>query len=229
MSFKKYLIESHLDMTNYHIVQNKNGTYSVHFTTSDGDDQEIRKHAAAHAAMHMNKKIGEKQFDTQQQAELAAQKALNVKDEKEGYHDDIEEEAPTNAVGSGENIAGINPPAGPAPLTSATLKGVAAGMTPQDIADRHGVSLEKITKQIQMGIKVEKEHTDNKKTAMKIAMDHVYEDPKYYSKLAKMEGKPKDIGNDTKFIGTKDPLAQYRVTTFQTRRNTTNKPGDQTI
>ena len=34
-----------------------------------------------------------------------------------------------------------------------------------------------------MGIEVEKEHTDNPKIALKIALDHLKEDPKYYTKL----------------------------------------------
>src|SRR5210317_132466 len=38
-------------------------------------------------------------------------------------------------------------------------------------------------KQLKMGIEVEMEHTDNPKLAMKIAIDHIKEDPKYYDKL----------------------------------------------
>jgi hypothetical protein len=43
--------------------------------------------------------------------------------------------------------------------------------------------------QLTMGIKIELEHTDNKRIAKAIAKDHLSEDPKYYSKLRKMEGK----------------------------------------
>lgn len=39
--------------------------------------------------------------------------------------------------------------------------------------------------QIKKGIEVEMEHTDDPKMALKIAMDHIKEDPKYYDKLAK--------------------------------------------
>jgi hypothetical protein len=39
------------------------------------------------------------------------------------------------------------------------------------------------------GTKVEREHTDNKKIAKEIAMDHLTEDPKYYDKLERMEKK----------------------------------------
>jgi len=37
--------------------------------------------------------------------------------------------------------------------------------------------------QLNMGIRVEKEHTSNPKIAKKIAIDHILEDPKYYTKL----------------------------------------------
>ncbi len=39
--------------------------------------------------------------------------------------------------------------------------------------------------QIKKGIEVEMEHTDDPKMALKIAMDHIKEDPKYYDKLTK--------------------------------------------
>lgn len=43
--------------------------------------------------------------------------------------------------------------------------------------------------QLAMGIKVEMEHTNDKKLAQEIAQDHLEEDPKYYSKLKKVEKK----------------------------------------
>jgi hypothetical protein len=39
--------------------------------------------------------------------------------------------------------------------------------------------------QIKKGIEVEMEHTSDKKEALKIALDHLSEDPMYYDKLAK--------------------------------------------
>ena len=41
--------------------------------------------------------------------------------------------------------------------------------------------------QLAMGVEVEKEHTDDPEIAKKIAMDHLAEDPQYYTKLKKME------------------------------------------
>lgn len=41
--------------------------------------------------------------------------------------------------------------------------------------------------QLQMGIKVEMEHTNDYALAKEIAKDHLSEDPKYYTKLKKIE------------------------------------------
>ena len=42
-----------------------------------------------------------------------------------------------------------------------------------------------LLQQIKKGIEVEMEHTDDPKIALKIAMDHIKEDPQYYDKLTK--------------------------------------------
>jgi predicted nucleotidyltransferase len=42
-----------------------------------------------------------------------------------------------------------------------------------------------LTAQLKLGIKTEMEHTDIKKQAKEIALDHLAEDPKYYTKLKK--------------------------------------------
>ena len=55
------------------------------------------------------------------------------------------------------------------------------------LAKMHGVSIEDIDAQVQKGIKVEMEHTDSEEVAHEIAMEHVYEDPKYYDKLSQIE------------------------------------------
>jgi hypothetical protein len=44
-----------------------------------------------------------------------------------------------------------------------------------------------LKKELNKGIKVEMEHTDNKSIAKEIAMDHLWEDPNYYIKLKKIE------------------------------------------
>lgn len=47
--------------------------------------------------------------------------------------------------------------------------------------------------QMNMGIKVEMEHTKSKKIAIEIAIDHLWENPNYYTKLKKMETKEEII------------------------------------
>jgi|GEM_PF-924418 lysophospholipase L1-like esterase len=68
--------------------------------------------------------------------------------------------------------------------------GISDKLTPQYIADKHGVSLEEIEAALDKGQKVEMEHTDDAEKAREIAKDHLLEDPQYYEKLAKMEGEP---------------------------------------
>jgi len=40
-------------------------------------------------------------------------------------------------------------------------------------------------KELSVGIEVELEHTDDRSESMEIAVDHLKEDPQYYSKLLK--------------------------------------------
>jgi hypothetical protein len=54
------------------------------------------------------------------------------------------------------------------------LPGGAGDNTPTDQID---------TNQLSIGIQVEMEHTNDLGVAQEIAMDHLTEDPKYYSKL----------------------------------------------
>jgi hypothetical protein len=54
-----------------------------------------------------------------------------------------------------------------------------------DLAKKHGVSREHIIGQLKKGIKVELEHTSIRDVATEIALDHLSEDPNYYTKLVK--------------------------------------------
>lgn len=67
--------------------------------------------------------------------------------------------------------------------------GKADKMSLGDIAHKYKVDVEKLTHEFLKGVKVETEHTKNKDMAKEIAMDHLSEDPKYYSKLEKVEAK----------------------------------------
>jgi len=57
----------------------------------------------------------------------------------------------------------------------------------EKIAKKHKVSPSIIEKQLEMGIKVEKEHTTSNQLAKEIALQHLDEVPDYYSKLRKVE------------------------------------------
>ena len=59
--------------------------------------------------------------------------------------------------------------------------------TPEEIAKKHKVSLDKIIQQVKMGTKVEGEHTTSKSGSKITALQHVDELPDYYSKLKKVE------------------------------------------
>ena len=76
------------------------------------------------------------------------------------------------------------------------LKGGSSdNMTLIDIAKKHDKKgyyhiddmVSALEKQLKMGIKDEMEHTDNPKIAREIAMDHLLEDPTYYTKIKKIE------------------------------------------
>jgi hypothetical protein len=73
--------------------------------------------------------------------------------------------------------------------------GLSDNKTIEQIAKKHSKKenfeemLSVLKKQLSMGMKVEMEHTKDKTKAKEIAMDHLYEDPKYYSKLKKVETK----------------------------------------
>jgi hypothetical protein len=55
------------------------------------------------------------------------------------------------------------------------------------LAKKYNVLVSEVIKQVNRGIKIEKEHTGDEKYALEIALDHLGEDLQYYIKLAKME------------------------------------------
>jgi hypothetical protein len=71
--------------------------------------------------------------------------------------------------------------------------GLAQGKDLPEIANKHKVDIDDLTKQYQKGIKVEMEHTTDRKVASEIAMDHLFEDPKYYDKLETIEESTKNV------------------------------------
>lgn len=65
--------------------------------------------------------------------------------------------------------------------------GLADKLNIKEIAKHHDVKLSDLMPEYKKGIQIEMEHTDSESIAREIARDHLYEDPKYYTKLAKIE------------------------------------------
>ena len=70
--------------------------------------------------------------------------------------------------------------------------GLSKGMTLKDIAKKHNPKYnqkyyQELQQELKKGISVEKEHTEDAEGAKKIAMDHLVENPKYYTELKKIE------------------------------------------
>jgi len=64
-------------------------------------------------------------------------------------------------------------------------------------------------KQLAMGIKVEMEHTNDKTIAQEIAIDHLSEDPKYYTKLKTIEkADGAEGGSESSEVETQDPQSK---------------------
>ena len=69
--------------------------------------------------------------------------------------------------------------------------GIKKNLTVEQIAKKHRLEVKFIEKQLQAGIKVEREHSSDTHLAMKIALQHLDEIPDYYVRLKKMEGQAK--------------------------------------
>lgn len=77
-------------------------------------------------------------------------------------------------------------------ITLEELDGNAEGLTIEDIAEIHGVSIDQISEQLDKGIQVEYEHTSDEEIAKRIALDHLFEIPDYYDRLEIMEEDAKE-------------------------------------
>ena len=116
--------------------------------------------------------------------------------------------------------------------------GLAKGKTLDDIAKKHNVEKDELKKQLEKGIKVEAEHTTDKAAAKEIAMDHLFEDPKYYDKLSKIDegtcGYNADVktGKEFKTPGgikmKKDPygLSAFAIELVKEFNNDVNEVGE---
>ena len=68
----------------------------------------------------------------------------------------------------------------------------------EEIAAKHKLSVEEIKKQVEIGSKIEKEHTKDEDTAEQIARDHLNEKPDYYKKLKAFVESVKEPTGDLK-------------------------------
>lgn len=108
--------------------------------------------------------------------------------------------------------------------------GLADKKTVEDIAKKHKLDVKVMEKHLNDGIKVEMEHTNLKTKAREIAMDHLFEDPNYYTKLKKMETNEGlklskndnemvrgivDIINQVKDIDNKKEIARNMIKQFK--------------
>ncbi len=60
-------------------------------------------------------------------------------------------------------------------------------MSPEEIAKKHKISLDALEPELKLGIKVEHEHTGDRRMARMIALQHLEELPDYYTRLKKAE------------------------------------------
>ena len=65
--------------------------------------------------------------------------------------------------------------------------GLAGGMGLTDIAKHHNISVDVLVSEFKKGISAEMEHTTDREIAKEITLDHLYEDPQYYTKLSQIE------------------------------------------
>lgn len=74
------------------------------------------------------------------------------------------------------------------PINEDEIKGGKAdGMNIEDVAEMHGMSVDDMFDEFSKGVRHEMEHTSEWRVAVEIALDHLYEDPEYYTKLEGME------------------------------------------
>ena len=93
---------------------------------------------------------------------------------------------------------------------------LAKGMSLSEVAAKHNLTADDLKSELVLGIETEKEHTDNPDIARAIALDHLFEDPKYYTKLKQMEGMDSHLSEiSSKYAngGTVTPIFQFNTPT----------------
>jgi hypothetical protein len=93
---------------------------------------------------------------------------------------------------------------------------LAKGMSLSEVAAKHNLTADDLKSELVLGIETEKEHTDNPDIARAIALDHLFEDPKYYTKLKQMEGMDSHLSEiSSKYArgGAVTPIFQFNTPT----------------
>ena len=104
--------------------------------------------------------------------------------------------------------------------------GLSKGMSLMDVAKKHTKdkfaktqSKERIEKmydhlrsQLNKGVKVEMEHSEDPQVAKEIAMDHLFEDPNYYNKLSKIHKEGEKV--EAKEATTSGSVGSYETPAF---------------
>ena len=98
---------------------------------------------------------------------------------------------------------------------------LAKGMSLSEVAAKHGLKADDLRSELKMGIKKEMEHTDEPEYARAIAMDHLFEDAKYYTKMKQMEGIDGHYSEISKTFaegGEIDPIFSFNTPTGEKSR-----------
>ena len=96
-------------------------------------------------------------------------------------------------------------------MESTQIGRLAEGMSLSDIARKHGVTTLYLQPEFERGTKHEFEHTTDKKVAESIALDHLFENPRYYTML---EAREKDAEKTRKKIELPQELKSGGTTSF---------------
>jgi hypothetical protein len=94
-------------------------------------------------------------------------------------------------------------------------------MSVEQVAAKHKVSVKQILTQLRQGVEIELEHTTDRKTAKEIALDHLSEDPRYYTKLSKMKLENRlTVTEAAKFLLNEESPTISVINLYRTRKLT---------
>lgn len=94
-------------------------------------------------------------------------------------------------------------------------------MSVEQVAAKHKVSVKQILTQLRQGVEIELEHTTDRKTAKEIALDHLSEDPRYYTKLSKMKLENRlTVTEAAKFLLNEETPTISVINLYRTRKLT---------